>query len=164
VGGRGGGALNFESFFAAHYDRTRRILAVMLGDPIVAEEASQEAFYRAYRRWTRVSRMDRPDSWVFVVGLNHARDTLRRRGRDHAAEQVAGRSESEWEPTRSIELIDEIGRLPTRQQEAIALRYLLDMSVQDVATAMKCAVGTVKSTLHTALETLRVQLTESADL
>ena len=36
-----GGALNFEEFFAAHYDRTRRILAVMLGDPVLAEEATR---------------------------------------------------------------------------------------------------------------------------
>jgi RNA polymerase sigma factor (sigma-70 family) len=159
-----GGALNFEEFFAAHYDRTRRILAVMLDDPVLAEEAAQEAFYRAYRRWSRVSRMDRVDSWVFVVGLNHARDLLRRSGRDRAQEQAARPSKSEWEPTQAIELVEGITLLPARQQEAVALRYLLDMSVQEVATAMKCAVGTVKSTLHSALVALRVQLTESADL
>ena len=54
-----------------------------------------------------------------------------------------------------------IDQLPERQRLAIVLRYGLDLSLDDVAAAMGCAVGTVKSTLHTALARLHVSLDES---
>ena len=75
------GALEFEGFFSANYDRTRRILAVILADPLLGEEATQEAFFRAYKRWSRVEQMERPEGWILVVGINHGRDLLRNQGR-----------------------------------------------------------------------------------
>jgi len=148
----------------AHYERTRRILAVMFGDPALGEEAAQEAFYRAYRRWGRVKQMDRPDSWVLVVGLNHGRDLTSRRRREAELEQSSERPSEPEDSTGAAFLLAEVVRLPKRQQQAIALRYMLDMSLEEVASAMSCALGTVKSTLHSALQNLRIQLTESADI
>jgi RNA polymerase sigma-70 factor (ECF subfamily) len=160
-----GGDLDFEAFFAAHYERTRRILAVMFGDPEIGEEAAQEGFYRAYRRWSRVQKMNRPDSWVLVVGLNYGRDLLRRRSRKEDLSDLSTHSsQTDRDMTDSISVAAEIVRLPPRQQQAIALRYMLDMSLEEVAKSMKCALGTAKSTLHSALENLRIQLTESADI
>jgi RNA polymerase sigma factor (sigma-70 family) len=54
-----------------------------------------------------------------------------------------------------------IDQLPERQRLAIVLRYGLDLSLDDVAAAMGCAVGTVKSTVHAALARLHVVLDES---
>jgi DNA-directed RNA polymerase specialized sigma24 family protein len=51
-----------------------------------------------------------------------------------------------------------LARLPERQRIAIVLRYLADLPLVDVAAAMGCKVGTAKSTLHTALARLRVEL------
>jgi RNA polymerase sigma-70 factor (ECF subfamily) len=135
----------------------------MLGDSVLGEEAAQEAFYRAYRRWDRVSRMDRPEAWVMVVGLNHGRDQKRRQRRERVTDRSVEPAPVDSDATASLHLVAELVRLPRRQQEAVALRYLFDMSLQEVATAMGCAVGTVKSTLHSALGNLRVQLTEGAD-
>jgi RNA polymerase sigma factor (sigma-70 family) len=56
-----------------------------------------------------------------------------------------------------------ITQLPDRQRIAVVLRYLVDLPIVDVATAMGCAQGTVKSTLHTALARLRVSLTDAED-
>lgn len=66
-----GGALEFEGFFSTYYDRTRRILAVILADSLLGEEAAQEAFFEAYKHWDRVEQMGRPEGWVLVVGINH---------------------------------------------------------------------------------------------
>jgi RNA polymerase sigma factor (sigma-70 family) len=55
-------------------------------------------------------------------------------------------------------LRDAIARLPERQRVAIVLRYLADLPLVDVAAAMGCAVGTVKSTLHAARARLEVDL------
>jgi RNA polymerase sigma factor (sigma-70 family) len=51
-------------------------------------------------------------------------------------------------------------QLAPRQRAAVVLRYLGDLSVAEVARAMGCAEGTIKSTLHTALARLRVDLDE----
>ena len=56
-----------------------------------------------------------------------------------------------------------IARLPERQRVALVLRYLVDLPVADVALAMGCATGTVKSTLHAALERLGVELQEQEE-
>jgi RNA polymerase sigma factor (sigma-70 family) len=56
-----------------------------------------------------------------------------------------------------------IAQLPDRQRIAVVLRYLADLPIADVATAMGCAQGTVKSTLHTALARLRVTLDDSQE-
>ena len=148
--------MDFEDFFAASYDRVRRTLALVCGDIAAAEDAAQEAFARAYRRWRRIRTMDRPDGWVYVVAVNVLR--RRRRGRIDAlhAEPTTVPSQSE----DGIDLRSALLALPQRQREAVVLRFLGDMSVEQVADAMRCSPGTVKSTVHAALANLRVQLKE----
>lgn len=62
-----------------------------------------------------------------------------------------------------MSIVTALTNLPPRQQQAIALRYLLDMSLEEVAKAMGCAIGTAKSTVHSTLRRLKVQLEESVD-
>lgn len=157
------GALEFERFFSANYDRTRRILAVILEDPLLGEEATQEAFFRAYKRWSRVEQMERPEGWVLVVGMNHGRDLLRNQGRAFPTKGGGHSTSQEADSAASISLVAAIAGLPPRQQQAIALRYLLDMTIEEAAKAMGCAIGTAKSTVHAALKSLKVQMEESVD-
>ena len=58
----------FDEFFADNYDDVVRSLALAIGDRQRAEDAAQEAFAKAYRRWPAVVQMDRPVGWVLVVG------------------------------------------------------------------------------------------------
>jgi RNA polymerase sigma factor (sigma-70 family) len=53
-----------------------------------------------------------------------------------------------------------IGDLPERQRLALVLRHYGDLSLEEIATAMGCALGTVKSTLHAAHARLQVELDE----
>jgi RNA polymerase sigma factor (sigma-70 family) len=53
--------------------------------------------------------------------------------------------------------------LPARQRAVVVLRFLADLSTADVADALRCAEGTVKSTLHSALAHLRVEMDEQED-
>ena len=151
--------MTFETFFDEHYEAVRRSLAVAFGDPVVAEELAQDAFTRALSDWRRVAQMERPAGWVYVVALRAGR----RRGRASAVPPT--RPESATPDiadavTSGVALGDAIGRLPERQRIALVLRYLADLPVADVALAMDCAVGTVKSTLHAALERLGVEMRE----
>jgi DNA-directed RNA polymerase specialized sigma24 family protein len=53
-----------------------------------------------------------------------------------------------------------IRQLPARQRLVVVLRYQADLPVADIARALRCAPGTVKSTLHTALARLRVEVAD----
>jgi len=151
----------FEAFYAEHFARVCRSLTVALGDRLLAEESVQEAFIRAYVYWRRVAKMERPVGWVHVVAMRVA---LKRRPAaplslvtpvaTALADTVVDR-----ESRRAA-----IAQLPERQRIAIVLRYLADLPLADVARAMGCAVGTVKSTLFSALARLHVELDEVADL
>jgi RNA polymerase sigma-70 factor (ECF subfamily) len=151
-----GGDGSFEAFFAEQYESVFRGLAVAFRDPLLAEEAAQEAFTRAYTRWERVRSMERPAGWTYVVAVRVAR----RRRRDLLGDQ-AGRA-----ATRDLadEVVDRvtveaaIEELPPRQRVALVLRHYADLPIDEIAHAMGCAVGTVKSTLHAAHSRLHVDL------
>ena len=153
--------MTFETFFDEHYEPVRRSLAVAFGDPVVAEELAQDAFTRALSNWRRVSEMDRPAGWVYIVALRAGR----RRGRPEESLSSSERASPDIAEaiTRDVVLGDAIARLPERQRMALVLRYLADLPVADVALAMDCAVGTVKSTLHVALERLGVEMREQEE-
>jgi RNA polymerase sigma factor (sigma-70 family) len=113
---------------------------------------------RALERWDRVQHMASPAGWTYRVGVN----LLRRRARRAAIERRVLRG-AEPTPTPPPELHpevwDAIRSLPKRQREAIALRYLLDMTEAGVAQAMGIAVGTASATLVAA----RTELSERLD-
>jgi RNA polymerase sigma factor (sigma-70 family) len=146
---------SYDEFFDENYEPVRRALTVALADPALAEDSVQEAFARAYVQWRSVSAMDRPAGWVYVVALRGGR-----RQRSRRPEPVAPAPDADAiENMVEREALEEtIRRLPERQRIAVVLRYLADLPLVDVAAAMGCAVGTVKSTLHTALARLRVEL------
>ena len=153
---------DFEDFFTANYEAVVQALRIAVGDAARAEEAAQEAFARAWARWRRVRAMDRPVAWVYVVALNVERKRWRR-----ASELLVEPSEVACDPTEQaagdFDLRAAVKRLPERQRAAIALRYLADLPVADVARAMGCADGTVKATVHQALRSLRISLEDARE-
>jgi RNA polymerase sigma factor (sigma-70 family) len=154
---------DFEAFFAEHYGPIVRALTIALGSTSDAEDAAQEAFSRALRRWPTVRAMDRPSSWVYVVA---ARDAGRSRGRVGRLLDRVRRSTPTPEPAtdRAILAVEDdasfgqrIAALAPRQRTAVVLRFEAELSLIDIAVAMDCSVGTVKATLHAALKRLRVE-------
>jgi RNA polymerase sigma-70 factor (sigma-E family) len=157
----------FGEFFAAHYAPVVRGLTLATGNAQLAEDAAQEAFARAVRKWSRVRRMERPVGWVWVVAMNVARRQARRVAREEpgavdasAAVTVADAGAA---VTTRIALREAIAALPRRQREAVVLRYFADLSIDETANAMGCATGTVKSAVHAALASLRIELDDEDD-
>jgi RNA polymerase sigma-70 factor (ECF subfamily) len=149
---------SFEAFFEAEYPGICRALWLGLGDGSELEDAAQEAFARAFRKWSTVSRLDRPATWVYVVAVRQARG---RRDRLHRV-SVLG-----YEPPDPIErivsrlsIVTALDQLAPRQRLAIVLRYYADLSVRDIARAMRCREGTVKATIHVAHDRLRTLLSD----
>ncbi len=154
----------FDEFYESHFDRVARALTLAGGDRDLAHDAAQEAFARALRHWRKVREMDRPDGWVYIVAMNQLRDhwrrTERRRGRAPQPEFVADNTSG---VATRVSVRDAIAILPPRQREAVVLRYLADLPVADIADAMGCAIGTVKATLHQAMESMRIELDDTED-
>jgi RNA polymerase sigma-70 factor, ECF subfamily len=146
---------DFETFFDDEYGPVLRTVALAVGDRGRAEEVTQEAFARAFRKWRTVSQLARPAAWVYVVALNAERTRRRRDARVVAVEpQVTADPSAGVDAGVMVRQLLE--RLPPRQRAAVVLRYLGDLTVPEVARALGCAEGTVKSTLHDALRNLRV--------
>ena len=156
MGNRSG---SFEAFFAEQYEPVFRGLSVAFRDHLLAEEAAQEAFTRAYVRWDRVKGMERPAGWVYVVAVRVALKR-RRPGRDQGPASRSGGPSMEDEVVDRLTMQQAIGDLPERQRLALVLRHYGDLPLDEIANAMGCALGTVKSTLHAAHARLQVELDE----
>jgi RNA polymerase sigma-70 factor (ECF subfamily) len=134
-----------------------RSLSVACGDGEVAADCVQDAFMRAYARWGRVSKLEDPVGWIRHVAVNRIRDHFRRaeRGR-RAFGRLAGEAEvSAPPPAEPGELAALLESLPAQQRIAAALFYVEDLSVAEVAAAMRLSEGAVKYHLHAARAALR---------
>ena len=152
--------LTFESFFAAEYGRVVGLAFVLCGRRAVAEEVAQDAFVQAYRRWSVVSGYDDPGAWVRRVAVNLATSTLRRRSREaRAMARLAARRTAPAELVVTNEAFWEaVRRLPTRQAQCVALRYVEDRPVAEIAAVLDIAEATVRGYLHEARATLATSL------
>ncbi len=99
--------------------------------------------------------MDRPEAWVMRVATNLALDQLRKK-RVYADPPTAAELE-ETVTDRTI-VRSSIAKLPRRQREVVAMRFLADMPEDEVARVLGVTTGSVKTHLHRALTSLRVSL------
>lgn len=161
-------AADFDALFVAGYPKLVRTVSFVCGDADVAADCVADAFERAYVRWRRVSRLEDPLGWVRRVAINRATDVHRRRSRGRRAiERLAGRPEtarpaevglSEASAFRDSELAAAVTDLSPQQRAVVALHYLDDLSVAEVADAMGLSAGAVKYHLHQARGRLRDRL------
>ena len=153
-------APTFESFFAAEYGRVVGLAFVLCGRRAVAEEVAQDAFVQAYRRWSVVSGYDDPGAWVRRVAVNLATSTLRRRTREaRALARLAGRRTAPAELVVADEAFWEaVRQLPRRQAQCVALHYLEDRSIAEIAAVLDIAEATVRVHLHQGRAALAISL------
>lgn len=152
-----GAPADFDATFRAHYWPMVRALTVTCGDREVAADAVQDAFTRAYARWRRIARYDDPAGWVRHVALNRIRDHFRRAERGRRAVDRLG---SQAEHTiAGPEPVGDVGpllaTLPLQQRTAMALFYVEQCSVREIAQAMELSEGAVKYHLHAGRTALK---------
>jgi RNA polymerase sigma-70 factor (ECF subfamily) len=141
-----------EALFRAEYRGLVRALSVVAGDVESAADAVQDAFVQAHRHWSRVRRYDQPALWVRRTAVNRILNQHRsRRRRDAAVARLAGPASA---GERDLDIGPAVAALPRRQRMAVALHYLADLPVGEVAAAMRVEPGTVKSHLHAARQSL----------
>ena len=155
----------FEEFYEREFPSVVRLAYALSGSRSGAEDLAQEAFLAAHRRWDRVGKYERADVWVRRVVANLSVSTFRRRmveatayarvalGIDEALPELSADDVEFWRAVRS---------LPRRQAQVIALRYVEDLPVAEVASILGTAEGTVKKHLHDGRRALarRLELEE----
>ena len=147
---------SFAELYRAEFDTVFRAVGALCRDRDVAEEATQEAFARALERWRRLRGKPWAAGWVTTTAMNVARRMLRKRPALHRGAETEDTDET-------IDLWRGVRELPERQQQAVILFYVLDLSVTEVAEAMRCSTGSVKTHLHRARAWLRSTLQEAHD-
>jgi len=153
---------DFESTFRAHYGRLVRALTVVAGSHDAANDAVQDAFVKAHLRWRRVSQYDDPVAWIRRVAINKLKDEHRHSGRKQRAVERMGsqlRESSGGEPVMD-DLAALLAELPRQQRVCVALFYVDQLSVAEIARTLDISEGAVKFHLHRGRERLRGQLTE----
>ena len=153
-----------DAFDAFYRDTSRRLLRYaygLTGDPAEAQDLVQEAYARAWQRWRRLSAYEDPEAWLRLVVNRLSTDRWRRIGvrRSHAPvapAPVAPPSED------TVLLVQAMRTLPVAHRRALALHYLLDRSVADIAAETGASTGTVKSWLSRGRAGLAVALGASA--
>jgi len=147
---------SFDGFYAASRTRIGRAVALAVGDVDLAADATDEAMARAYERWHLVSRLERPEGWVYRVAVNWATSVLRRRRRSlHRLYQPA----DDDDPAAVDPALHEaLAALDVKHRSAVVCRHLLGWSTAETAEALGVSEGTVKSRLHRALRQLESRL------
>lgn len=139
---------NFDEFYAGTAARIVRHAYALTGDLDDAGDIAQEAFARAWQRWSSVSACDSPEAWVRRVATNLA---INRWRRARTARLAAARQGSAgYAPeisTDTVALVAGLRTLPPRQRTVLVLHYLADLPVERIAAELGCPTGSVKAWL-----------------
>jgi RNA polymerase sigma-70 factor (ECF subfamily) len=151
---------DFEQFYRAEYRPVVGLAYALSGSRIAAEDLAQDAFVAAHRAWDRVGRYDKPEAWVRRVVANLSVSHFRRRAREaRAIARFKPRADYlPHLPAEDQQFWRAVRALPKRQAQAIALHYLEDRPVADIAGILGCAEATVRVHLHKGRETLAQSL------
>ncbi|MFI6331144.1 RNA polymerase sigma factor [Micromonospora chersina] len=150
-----------SELYAGCFRRLVVQLYAVTGDLSEAQEAVQEAFTRALAAPRRIAGLDNPEAWLRRVAVNVARSRHRRRRvldtllrRLGPPPTVADRS------PEHLALLAALRELPEGQRQALALHYLVDLPVDEVAATLGVSPGTVKSRLSRGRQALAVLLAD----
>ncbi|MDR2031779.1 MAG: RNA polymerase sigma factor RpoE [Azoarcus sp.] len=173
---QGGDKQAFGLLVLKYQRKLYRLLARLVRDPAEVEDLAQETFIKAYRALGSFRGESAFYTWLYRIGINTAKNYLAAQGRRVSA--VTGLDASEMEgieggerlrdfdtPERQLmtrqiaQTVDEaMAALPVELRKAITLRELEGLSYEDIASAMECPIGTVRSRIFRAREAIAARL------
>ena len=156
----------FEQLYAAEAQGLYGFLAYRTGDRSLAEDLLADTFERALRSRRRFDRRrGSAKTWLYAIALNLLRDQARRAAAEgRALERVAPGSAGDADMGDAVEHRDVVQRalatLSPEEREAIALRFGAELTVPEIAEALREPLTTVEGRVYRALRKLRGELAE----
>lgn len=170
-----GDRLAFAELVELYKDKLYNLGYRMLGNPQEAEDIAQEAFLRAYANLNKYNANHKFSTWIYRIATNLCIDRIRKKKADYSLdaevdgieggdmysrlkssgdtpEQAAVRNEARQEVQDAIEA------LPDNYRTAVILKYLHDLSLQEISEILEVPVSTVKTRIHRGREALRAGL------
>ena len=127
-------AESFDAFYTGSSRRVLHQMYAMTGNLADAQELVQEAYARAWQRWSTVSTYDEPEAWVRTVAWRLAASRWRKAKNGVAAMLRHGPPEHAPEPSiDNVALVAALKKIPEAQRRAIVLHHLSGLSVAEVA-------------------------------
>jgi RNA polymerase sigma-70 factor (ECF subfamily) len=159
----------FAELYKRYFDRVYSYLRVALNDSHEAEDATQQVFIQMMEALGRYELRATPvRGWMFRIVRNHAISHARRSGRMRLEEPAAldqrRESPGEGAPTEVLEWMTDtdmvvlVERLPLAQRQVLLLRYMLDLSFQEIAEILYRSPDAVRQLHQRALDSLRARL------
>lgn len=149
----------FGEVFMAHRDSAFALALRICGDRSQAEDAVAEAFAKVFVQWRR-KRVDNVGPYLRRAVVNEVTSAWRRRARERAWRERRngdgrGLRGFEDQADDAVAFRQALERLSPRQRSALALRYWADLPEAEIAAAMGCTAGAVKSYQHRGVQRLR---------
>jgi RNA polymerase sigma factor (sigma-70 family) len=165
---RGSGRPGLEPFLAFYEREYRGLVALassLIGDRSMAEDIAQDALLVALRRWDEIAALDSPLAWVRRVVSHKSVSLIRRRLAElRALTRIGSLADRRAdEPDSDADFWVLVRSLPRRQAQVVALHYVSDMSVIEIAATLGCKEGSVKASLFKARQHLLKKLSVSSD-
>jgi RNA polymerase sigma-70 factor (ECF subfamily) len=148
----------FAEIVQRYQPRLRKYLRSMLGDAHLAEDALQEVWLDVFRGVGKLRDTAAFAGWIYRVARDRAYRVLRRKHvviEPIEAADVPDAGEVELDADEREKVKTSMDRLPHEQREVLLLRFVEQMSYDDIAQAVGCELGTVRSRLHYAKRALR---------
>jgi len=167
---------DFDQLMRLHQRRIYRLLLGMLRDPEAADTLTQECFLRAWRKRAGFRGDATVGTWLVRIAVNLARDHARNRRlafwrrlfsapADDARAQAEQLPSPQAGPERALLARQEldavwtvVGALPQQQKAVFLLRFIEEMSLEEIAEALGLRVGSVKSHLFRALSAVKARV------
>lgn len=147
---------NYVAYVTGRLPVLRRVAAQLTGDPHRGDDLVQQAITKLYLRWRAAEQASNLDAYVYKILL---RAYLDERRLAWSRVELGSTGPDEATPAVDVEsrilLRTALAQLPPRQRAVVVLRYLADLSVDDVAEVLGISAGTVKSQCSDAVASLR---------
>lgn len=151
----------FAPWYESHWGRLVGALTLTLADRSAAEDVAAEAFRKAFERWDTLIVRGDPSPWLYTVAWNDARSRHRRLVNERLALRRLHARSTVVLPgpaTPAPEVWAAVRALPPRMRQAVALRYVADLTESDTADVLGVSRGTIASTLSEARRRLATML------
>ena len=151
--------LSFEDYVTKHGAALQRYAFVLTGQGADAEDLVQTALVKAYRRWRRIGTMTAPHAYVRRIVTHCFMDQRRHRNTVRSADELVDIADPAADHADQLADLEGIVRgldhvTPT-QRAVLVLRYLLDLSDEDIAAELGCSTASVRSHASRGLNRLR---------